>query len=190
MSVIAEIDFFSDEVLRKRLARWSLVCMFPAFVLFWIQVVLTPGGNAETLYGLPGPLSQISVLGWLFVLVLATIAILPIHELIHALFFKLLGGSQTHVEFGYKDGMFYTGCPGRVFSRTAFLGVLLAPAIIVSASCLIVAFYSRYYMLCLAILFLHLSGCVGDILAAAEIIKHPACTHCEDTECGLKLLAR
>lgn len=190
MTVVGEINFFSDEVLRKRLFWLGIAIMFPAVLLCVIRAFGIGGSGAETISGLPSILSFFPFVGWLFVLLVTTIVILPIHELIHGLFFKLCGGPGTHVSFGYENAMFYTACPGNVFSKWSFVLVLLAPTVLVSTVCLAAAFISGLPFLCLSVFFLHLSGCVGDILAAWQIITHPTCTHCEDTDYGVKLLAK
>lgn len=188
MRTLTEIDFFSDEVLRRRLVWLSLAFLVPVVALCIVNGYRAAVGKLEPILLLPALFSSMPELSWLFWFALITIVILPIHELIHALFFKLMGGPNTHVIFGYRDGMLYAGCPGKVLSKASFVTVLLAPAVLVSLACLVAAFTMSCPMLCIAILLTHLSGCTGDLLAVYEIARNKACICCEDTEQGIKLL--
>lgn len=190
MQVIGRIDFFDDEALRKKLFRLSLLLMLPAIVLMFVQGIYSGSHTSadETLFNVFP--EGFEFLEWLLVLALVSIAILPIHELIHGLFFKLVGRPGLHVTYGFKSGMLYAGCPGEVFPKASMAIVLVAPTFFITAICLVVTFISGYTMLCLAIMFTHLSGCTGDLIALWTLYKAQDCTYCEDTSYGLKLLSK
>ena len=125
---------------------------------------------------------------WPLAMAVLSVAALPVHELVHALFMRVLGGPGTRGSFGYQAGMLYAGCPGLVLSKPRFVAVLLAPAVLVTAALLGLGLVLGYPFMTLWAAVLHLSGCSGDILAAGAILRERACTHCRDTERGVELL--
>lgn len=181
---IREIDFFHDESLRSDLVKASLgIIVVPAFVL----------GLFMGFYcvGLIGPFREFSSIGiglWLVLLIVVSLAALPVHELTHAMWLKIFH-PKSHIIFGFQDAMFYAGCPGEIFTRSQMIWILSAPALELSVLFFILAFITGAPILCLALAVMHLSGCSGDILAAKAILGEPFCTHCEDTDSGLRLLS-
>lgn len=182
---VREIDFFSDQNLRQKLVRLSLSLVFvPAFGLGVYSAITMNQSSLPAALQLEG----LSILLWLFLLVLLTFVALPLHELIHALFFKSFH-PKAHIIFGFKDAMLYAGCPGEVYTRAQMIIILLAPAFFISLALIVLYFTTSVPVLCFAVLILHLSGCSGDILAAWLIVREPTCTHCEDTDFGIRLLS-
>lgn len=182
---VGDVDFLDDEDLRKQLLYLS-VAIF-AIPLAIYAIILALQGLDDTLYS--DLMGQDSIFGLprIVMLLIITMVALPIHELIHAAFFKAFHPS-AQITFGFKDGMLYAGCPGEVFERTQMCTILLAPAVIISAVFLILGVALGAMGLFIELLVLHLSGCSGDLLGVAIIMHTPACTHCEDTDYGIKLL--
>jgi hypothetical protein len=115
-------------------------------------------------------------------------ASLPVHELVHALFFRVLGGRGTRVRFGFKSGMLYATSPGARYGRAAFVAILLAPLVVVSVALLAVGVLVGDATLCWLLVGLHASGCVGDVYFAWACLRTPGVELCEDTERGIRLL--
>lgn len=181
---IREIDFFKDEKLRQELVKVSLaIVVVPAFVL-GIFLGLSAAGSIAPF----AEFDRIGVLLWVVLLMVVTAVALPAHELVHASYFKLFH-PKAHIIFGFKDAMLYAGCPGEVFTHAQMVWILLAPAIELTSLFCILAFAMGVPVLCLAACVLHLSGCSGDILAVKAILTEPSCTHCEDTDFGIRLLS-
>ena len=177
MVELLDIDFMGDERLRARLMRWSLVILACGLVATFVATPL---------------LTSDVILHPLLALVLlasVTLVSLPVHELVHALFFRLLGGRGVRVRFGYADGMLYAGCPGLVLTRGRFLVVLLAPTVVLTVALVLLGIVFDLLFIALIAASFHLSGCAGDLLAAWIIAREPACTHCQDTKVGVRLLA-
>ncbi|WP_154027127.1 DUF3267 domain-containing protein [Olsenella uli] len=184
MTTLAEVDFLGDERLRTRLVRWSFV-------------VLGAGAAAGLALGMLccfEPLVEFSrfgawgAAGWLCLLAVISLGVLPVHEFVHGALFRLLGGRGTRVRYGFQSGMLYATCPGLVLARARFLAVLAGPAVVLSACLLGAGARLGLPLLGYAAFVLHLSGCSGDLLAVWLIACEPACTHCEDTEAGVRLL--
>ena len=185
MRALGDIDFFGDDVLRQRLVRASVWLLIGGAALAVALSVVAGTGVIEEMRALPGDWGAAM---WPLAMAALSVAALPVHELVHALFMRVLGGPGTRVSFGYQAGMLYAGCPGLVLSKPRFVAVLLAPAVLVTAALLGLGLVLGYPFMTLWAAVLHLSGCSGDILAAGAILRERACTHCRDTERGVELL--
>ena len=182
---LGDIDFFGDDALRQRLVRASAWLLIGGAALAVALSVVAGTGVIEEMRALPGDWGAAL---WPLAMAALSVAALPVHELVHALFMRVLGGPGTRVSFGYQAGMLYAGCPGLVLSKPRFVAVLLAPTVLVTAALLGLGLVLGYPFMTLWAAVLHLSGCSGDILAAGAILRERACTQCRDTERGVELL--
>lgn len=182
---LGDIDFFGDDALRQRLVRASAWLLIGGAALAVALSVVAGTGVIEEMRALPGDWDAAM---WPLAMAALSVVALPVHELVHALFMRVLGGPGTRVSFGYQAGMLYAGCPGLVLSKPRFVAVLLAPTVLVTAALLGLGLVLGYPFMTLWAAVLHLSGCSGDILAAGMILCERACTHCRDTERGVELL--
>ena len=174
METIADIDLMGDERLRELMTLLSLL-------------VLVVGLLVALALGLAAPAEPLDF-AWLLALAVVSVASLVVHELIHAASFKLLGGRSARVSFGARDGLIYTSAAGSVLPRARFVGVLLAPTVVLSAALLGACCALGLPLLGWCLFALHLSGCVGDLLMAGRIVRARDCTHVRDTEYGCELL--
>lgn len=182
---LGDIDFFGDAALRQRLVRVSVWLLLGGAALAVTLSVVAGVGVIEEMLALPGDWGAVM---WPLAMIALSVVALPVHELVHALLMRVLGGPGTRVSFGYQAGMLYAGCPGLVLSKPRFVAVLLAPAVLVTAALLGLGLVLGYPFMTIWAAVLHLSGCSGDILAADAILRERACTHCRDTERGVELL--
>ena len=182
---LGDIDFFGDDALCQRLVRASAWLLIGGAALAVALSVVAGTGVIEEMRALPGDWGAAM---WPLAMAALSVVALPVHELVHALFMRVLGGPGTRVSFGYQAGMLYAGCPGLVLSKARFVAVLLAPTVLVTAALLELGLVLGYPFMTLWAAVLHLSGCSGDILAAGAILRERACTHCRDTERGIELL--
>lgn len=182
---LSDIDFFGDDALCQRLVRASAWLLIGGAALAVALSVVAGTGVIEEMRALPGDWGAAM---WPLAMAALSAVALPVHELVHALFMRVLGGPGTRVSFGYQAGMLYAGCPGLVLSKARFVAVLLAPTVLVTAALLGLGLVLGYPFMTLWAAVLHLSGCSGDILAAGAILRERACTHCRDTERGIELL--
>ena len=182
---LGDIDFFGDDALCQRLVRASAWLLIGGAALAVALSVVAGTGVIEEMRALPGDWGAAM---WPLAMAALSVVALPVHELVHALFMRVLGGPGTRVSFGYQAGMLYAGCPGLVLSKSRFVVILLAPTVLVTAALLGLGLVLGYPFMTLWAAVLHLSGCSGDILAAGAILRERACTHCRDTERGVELL--
>lgn len=155
--------------------RWSLLIFLATLVLAALLLV------AER----PALLALLVSLG---LAVVASLAALPVHELLHAAAFKLLGGSGCKVSFGYEAGCLYTRTNDAVLSRGRFAAVLLAPSVVLTALLVGLGVVAESLAAGVLAAGLHLTGCTGDLLMVWEIHATADATHVQDTATGCRLL--
>lgn len=173
MRILVDIDLLDDEQMQSQIAMDSLWIMLLGILFGVFAAAVLPH-------------EDISVV-WFVLLGAASVAALPIHELVHAIAFKVFSGGRAHVKFGFSGWMLYTTSPGTVLVRKSFCAVLLAPAIIVSAVMGVVAFMQGYPLLAWFLVVVHLAGCTGDIGYVRIILSEPMANLVQDTSKGIAL---
>ena len=188
MRVVLDVDIFSEGTPHRealmRIGRW--------FTLACLALGVLASAFVDVLAGAwPASFGQAA---WLVgVVVVLSAAALPVHELVHAAAFKLLGPAGTKVTFGHAAGMLYAGCPGVRLARGRFCAVLLAPVVVLTcAFCALGALVPLGWAPLAAVwlVVFHAAGCVGDLYFAWLIVRTPGVACVEDTECGIRLLGR
>lgn len=110
-------------------------------------------------------LEMSNVLMYLGIGVLASFTIMiPIHELIHGITYKLVGAPKVSYGGSFKKFVFYAAADKFVIGRRNFKMVALAPFVIVtSIAILSLLFVGPYYKwISLGIIFAHTALCGGD----------------------------
>lgn len=176
MRQVLDVNILDDPAVQKMVARWSLPCAVAALGLVAFSVTVK---ILDTSVG--------DALVWALWLALLYVVSLPLHELVHALFFKAFGPAGAKVTFGFKSGMLYAGCPGTFLRPAQFMVVLLAPFAVLTALYGVVGFAWNAPLLAWCLFFLHTSGCAGDFYFAWVIRRHPEADLCEDTPTGIAL---
>lgn len=173
MRQLLDIDLLDDEALQGDMALGSL----------WIVL-------AGTLLGVLGaavcshePLS----LMWFVMLIAISVLVLPIHELVHAVAFKILSGGHARISFGMSNWMLYTTAPGCILKRRRFCAVLLAPAVFVTCGLGGGAAVLGWPLLGWFLAVTHLAGCTGDMAYVRIIVSEPLADLVQDTKRGIAL---
>jgi len=122
----------------------------------------------------------------MLVFIIVLIAYIFLHELTHAIFFKL--ATKSKVKFGFHGIMASASVPGIYFYKKPYLIAGLAPAVIFTVIFVIFMFFlDNIDLLLLFIVFAsHFTGCVGDFYIAYKLKKYPDDTLIEDTGTGMK----
>lgn len=176
MRVLRSLDVLGDEALASEIARWS-------FAVLAVTASVAVAGAARGVWT-----DGLAWGWWLATYACVSALALPVHELVHALFFRLAGGPGTRVRLGVTRLMLYASCPGLVLSRGAFVWVVLAPAVLLSAAMGAACQVLGLPLLGLVLVGTHLAGCTGDALMAWAAVVEPGCAHVRDTERGVDLL--
>jgi hypothetical protein len=174
MRVIKDIDIMGDVRLQR--------------LLSWLGLGILAGGFAVGLIAWGAGATEAPSLAGIVAYLALSVVALPVHELVHAGAFRLLGGRDVRIRFGYREGMLFTGAGGAVLPRGWFACVLLAPTVVLSCGFVALGATLGLPLLAWTCLSTHLAGCVGDLAMAWEVARTRGCTHVRDTSSGIQLL--
>jgi hypothetical protein len=105
------------------------------------------------------------LVNYYFYILIILIVVTILHEMIHGITYKLLGGK---IKFGYKIIYAYTQeISGLQIKRNYFILVLLAPLLTLTIICL--CFNNYFANMSLVI---NIMGSTGDIIMAATILRY------------------
>lgn len=101
-------------------------------------------------------------------------ALLPIHELIHAAAYKIVGAPTIGFGADLKKLVFYATADQFMVDRKKFLFVALAPFVIITTALIISLFFFSYpsNLVILSALILHTGGCFGDFALVSFMHQH------------------
>jgi hypothetical protein len=181
-----ELALLSEDQLRP-LVRFSLWLFLAGLVFFgglnWMVYAAIPHQAFPVSFGVI----------FLFCLlnVLAYIAVLPLHEAIHALVMLAWGG-KPHFGIKFLAGTrtpvaLYCGAKGQLFRRNVYLAVALAPFVCISVGGIILTLLAP--ILAASVLLAtvgNCSGAAGDLLVVGRLLRLPSSSLIEDTETGYR----
>lgn len=182
MTLIQELNVLTDKKLIIGLNLLGGILVLPFLYLFgWLAAGLSQQAELSIRFGL----------GNILLLLVALLALLSVHELIHGAFFKLFH-PQGKVKFGFKwqAMMAYATSPGSLYKRWPMVTIGLAPFVLISlALTLLFVLDSLSVGAYVFLAALHAAGCVGDFYYTyLLVIKHRQKNILvEDTETGLRI---
>ncbi len=140
---------------------WLLNAVHAGFIV--LQLVRQPGAP------LPEALAHLGLGFFVFFVVL-----IPLHELIHGLGYKLVGAKVVSYHADWRKLTFYAAADGFVASSREFCGVALAPFTILNAGLLLGYGLAEppVAWVCLGALLLHTGGCAGDFALVNFCYRH------------------
>ena len=151
------VDFATTYVRKRTRSMFIyLVLIIIFFILQW----------SAFLFGIfANDMNTISLLKqFLYGLIISLTIVIPIHELIHALGYFLLGARKIRFGAVLKHFSFYAVADDFVANRNAFIFLALSPFVIVSllnlAGFVFVHGYASYTYI--SVLFFHATMCAGD----------------------------
>lgn len=175
MKEIGQIRVFEDEALLSHITKLSAA-------VFVSGVALAVALFIEGFFRSMGdPLTYVYIV---FGLVLSV----PLHEAVHALFFKAFAPGSAKIRFGAnrETWMVYASAEGVVYSRAQYLAIALAPTFAVTLLCLAFALATNHWGAAYFVALGHLTGCVGDWCYVERICKNKAVKQVEDTDFGVR----
>jgi hypothetical protein len=100
--------------------------------------------------------------------------LLPLHEFIHGLAYKLVGAKAVSYHANWRQLTFYAAADGFVASTREFCAVALAPFAFINAGLLLGYALAEppVTWVCLGALWLHTAGCAGDFALVNFLYKH------------------
>jgi len=179
---VFSIDFLKDKKKLIFVNLLSLSFLFPVILVYYLIITYT-----SKVLIVEGTITE----PWkLFAFVISMILYIIIHELIHAIFFKL--ATKEKVKFGFHGIYASASVPGVYFYKKPYLIAGLAPAVIMSIVFIIPGFFlDGIDLLLLTLIFaVHFSGCTGDFYVSFKLLKYSSDTLIEDTGTGMKFFIR
>lgn len=155
MKLIYDVNIMENKKLVIGLNLLAVAMLFPFFYIFVAIAQFFPVGISQSFE---------ADFWMVWLLFLAYLILLSIHELIHGLFFKIYK-PDAPLKFGFKwkSLMAYATSPGSRYKRLQMLAIGLAPFVLITLSLTVLAFLgfistAIYVLLATG----HAAGCVGD----------------------------
>lgn len=101
------------------------------------------------------------------------ILVLPIHEIIHAILYKLVGAPKVGFGADWRKLVFYATADQFIVGRKKFALVALAPFLLLNSTLLLLGYlWPNHTLLLGGALFLHTAGCFGDFALVSFMHLH------------------
>jgi len=106
--------------------------------------------------------------------VLFAIIVIPIHELLHALAFKLLGAKKISIHAQWDRMLFYAIADKFVMNSKEFVFLALTPFVVINLALVVCIFslHNELKVMSVVFLFFHLTGCIGDFALLGYLYKN------------------
>lgn len=123
----------------------------------------------------------IAPLNWIYLIsiillsfVVFAAVIIPIHELLHALAFKILGAKKISIHAQWEKMLFYAIADKFVMNSREFIFLALTPFVIINSALIagICFLHAEFKVAALVFLFFHLTGCIGDFALLGYLYKN------------------
>ncbi|RZJ29250.1 MAG: DUF3267 domain-containing protein [Flavobacterium sp.] len=105
---------------------------------------------------------------------LAAYALIPIHEFIHAIAYKIVGARTVLYDVNLKKFVFLTIADNFVASRKEFTIVAAAPFVVITSALFLLLIFFRIHLqlFVLGMLFIHTLFCIGDFGLMSFLASH------------------
>ena len=154
-----------------------------------LVLFVAAAASVGLLYSQPGHAPDLNGPGLLLWL-LAFLAVLPLHELVHAALMRLFGG-RPRFGAGIKTGMpyLYVADPGRRFSRDQFVAIGMAPLLVIDLTALALLLLVPAWSWPGPALVTNTSGAIGDLWMVGVLLRFPRSAIVEDRTTGFAVWA-
>ncbi|MFN6091995.1 MAG: DUF3267 domain-containing protein [Bacteroidota bacterium] len=102
------------------------------------------------------------------------IPLIPIHELIHGLFYKLDGAAKVQYKANFRKFIFYAMSDQYVINFYSFVILAIAPFVIINTLLIIgsITTSGGWHFLFAGALFMHTAGCAGDFALISYFLEN------------------
>jgi Putative zincin peptidase len=161
------IVFVSDHIRPDNLPmRLFYLFNFPvlAYILYKLYIILFIA-PVNWFY-----LSSVILLGF----ILFALIVIPLHELLHAVAFKLLGASKVSIHAQWGKMLFYAIADKFVMNTGEFVFLALTPFVVINLALIIavINLHGELKVMSVVFLFFHLTGCIGDFSLLGFLYKN------------------
>ena len=111
---------------------------------------------------------------FLFGLLAGSIAVIPVHEIIHGITYLLHGAPKIFFGADLRQMIFYVASDKYVLNRKGFFRVALSPFIIINLATIFLSIYLNinWCIFALSFLLFHNIMCIGDFAMVSYFLKH------------------
>jgi hypothetical protein len=97
-------------------------------------------------------------------LLIFALVIIPLHEILHVLAFRMLGARKTSIHAQWNRMLFYAIADKFVMNSREFIFLALFPFVLINLALIagVMFLHDEYKVLSLVALFFHFTGCIGD----------------------------
>ncbi len=180
---------YSLNLLNNRRAFWLLqIPAAMAFILSGFLLILWISRLRPDLYQVVSHGLVITLWG-AFSLILSAVVTIGLHELVHGAFFWLY--SRSRPSYGFRGGYAFASAPGWFFPPRQYLIVALAPLVlltIIGMGLLLMVPVGAIVAILFGVI-VNISGAVGDMWIAFQVIRHRKPVMIEDTGDGVNIFA-
>ncbi len=183
MKQLFTIDLHRDFHLVRFLQIMSLALIIPSGYLLYLPVSTSYRSPFALLFTPTGLSPRVLDL---FIIALTIVCVMTIHELLHALFFLILGPKGTRITFGIRHGFAYAASPNTLIPKNPYLIIGLSPFVIITLVYLFISpslpesWASSAYIAAV----LNAAGSSGDFYITYRIFPCPKGTLIKDRGMG------
>jgi hypothetical protein len=151
------IEFVVDQI---RQLRWPMIFFYGTVLVLFLMMVAFTAGNFAYNYFAWSVYWKYLALG----VISGMLLVIPFHELLHGLAYKLAGAGKIKYGADLKQLLFYASAPGFVAGRSAFYMVAFSPFLILNLLFIsgITWGPAAVQWGSLVALFVHSTMCIGD----------------------------
>jgi len=162
------LAFVLENIKKKTLG--SLAYFASLFILFFLILILS-----KQVFSVDAITLKRYFLAIFYGFILGSFAIIPFHELFHALAYRLIGAKKPKFGMDLRQLIFYVAADKFVVNRIEFHWVALAPFIIINVLTASVFFSlnTNWQIISLYFLFFHNIMCIGDFAMLSFFHSHP-----------------
>ncbi|MCS6980221.1 MAG: DUF3267 domain-containing protein [Flavobacteriales bacterium] len=143
---------------------FSIIFLIVLLCIIWVKTA-------------PWSYNSIKPIEWIFWGMLAFFALIPVHEGLHALAYRLSGARNVRVEAHWRQGYFLALAPRFVADRRSFFFVAFLPFVLITgAHGLTIVFIKAEWVTGVwGSLIMHTLGCVGDFSVVRLFLDRSDC---------------
>jgi hypothetical protein len=125
----------------------------------------------------------------LFIGIIGTIVVIPLHEFAHGVTMKTFGAPVKY-GFIWKGLMFYATSPGYAFQRNRYIVIILAPLVSLSIlACFGILVLAGTSMIWLLAVWAAFNGgsAIGDLWITTIVLRYPSYAYIIDEQDGMRI---
>lgn len=162
------IDFVTHQL---KQFRWPMTFFYGFSIMLIALIISFTAGNIANSY-----ISWSTYFLYLFLgLIAGMVLVIPVHEVIHGIAYKLVGARKVKYGADLRQMLFYASAPGFVAGKSDFYVVAFSPFVLINLFFLAGIIYGHLPVQwgSLFALFIHSTMCIGDFAMVNYFTSFP-----------------